>query len=95
MKKLLKKLGNLATAMLFVVVFADFCLADTVKGKVAKVENEGRFITVKPDDGKEIKIKISGRTALDGISDRSEFKAGQTVSADLEGGEAIKVKVTK
>ncbi len=93
---MLKRLLSLVAAGFLVLSFAGSVLAEQVKGKITKVEDEGRNITVKAKDGKEVKIKISGsRTELDGIGDRSEFKAGQSVTAEVEGGEAKKVKVTK
>jgi hypothetical protein len=70
--------------------------ADMVSGTISKVEDDGRSIVVKTKDGKEVSMKISGsRTKLEGVKDRSEFKAGQKVSAEVDGGSASKVKVTK
>lgn len=93
---MLKKLLSLVAAVLLSVSLAGSALAEMVKGKVSKVENGGRTIVVKSKDGKEVSVKISGsRTQLEGIGDRSEFKEGQSVSADVEGGEAKKVKVSK
>jgi hypothetical protein len=41
-------------------------------------------------------MKISGsRTKLEGVGDRSELKAGQKVSAEVDGGSATKIKVAK
>ncbi len=93
----MKKLMSLASALLLTVAMAGAVLAaDMVKGTVSKVEGEGRTVVVKTKDGKEVSMKISGsRTKLEGIGDRSEFKEGQKVSAEVDGGEAKKVKVTK
>jgi hypothetical protein len=93
----MKKLLSLASALLLSATMAGVVLAaDMVKGTVSKVENEGREVVVKTKDGKEVTMKISGsRTKLEGIGDRSEFKAGQKVSAEVEGGSATKVKVSK
>jgi hypothetical protein len=67
-----------------------------VAGTISKVEDGGRSVMVKTKDGKEVNVKISGsRTKLEGIGDRSEFKAGQKVSAEVDGGSATKVKVSK
>jgi len=69
--------------------------ADEVKGKITKVGDEGREITVSSKGGKEVTVKISGsRTSLEGVKSRSELKKGQSVTVDHEGGEAKKVKVT-
>jgi hypothetical protein len=93
----MKKLLSLASALLLSATMAGMVLAaDMVKGTVSKVENEGREVVVKTKDGKEVTMKISGsRTKLEGIGDRSEFKAGQKVSAEVDGGSATKVKVSK
>ena len=93
----MKKLLSLASALLLSATMAGAVLAaDMIKGTVSKVENDGREIVVKTKDGKEVTMKISGsRTKLEGIGDRGEFKAGQKVSAEVDGGEAKKVKVSK
>ena len=73
-----------------------FVFADEVKGKITKVGDEGREITVSSKGGKETTVKISGsRTSLDGVKKRSELKAGQNVTVEYEGDEAKKVKVIK
>ncbi|MDH3446292.1 MAG: hypothetical protein OEN50_20400 [Deltaproteobacteria bacterium] len=93
----MKKLMSLASALVLSLAMAGAVLAaDMVSGTVSKVENEGRAVVVKTKDGKEVSMKISGsRTKLEGIGDRSEFKEGQKVSAEVAGGEASKVKVMK
>jgi hypothetical protein len=71
-------------------------LAEETMGTISKVGEEGREITVKTKDGKEVEVKISGsRTKIDGVKSRSELKEGQKVSVDHEKGEAKTVKVTK
>lgn len=89
-----------ALNFLFAVVLAaslgGSLFAAEVKGTISKVEDGGRAVVVKTKDGKEVSMKISGsRTKLEGIGDRSEFKAGQSVMAEVDGGEAKKVKVGK
>jgi hypothetical protein len=70
--------------------------ADRVKGTISKVEGEGRTVVVKTKDGKEVSMSISGsRTKLEGIGDRSEFKVGQKVEAEVDGDAAKRVKVSK
>ncbi len=93
----MKKLLSLASALvLSLVMTGALWAADMVEGTVSKVENGGRVVVVKSKDGKSVKMKISGsRTKLEGIGDRSEFKAGQKVSAELDGDSAKKVKVSK
>jgi hypothetical protein len=71
-------------------------VADEVKGKISKVGNEGREITVKAKDGKEVTVKISGsRTTIDGVKSRSDLKEGQSVTVEHDKGDAKKVMVTK
>jgi len=93
----MKKLLSLAAALLLsVFLTAAIWAADMVNGTISKVEDSGRSLVVKTKDGKEVSVKISGsRTKLEGVGDRSEFKAGQKVSAEVDGGSATKVKVTK
>jgi len=93
----MKKLLNL-TAMLVLSLSLAGTLwaADMLEGTVSKVNNGGREVVVKSKDGKNVTMKISGsRTKLEGIGDRSEFKAGQKVSAEMDGDSAKKVKVSK
>jgi hypothetical protein len=69
--------------------------ADEVKGTISKVGDEGREITVKTKDGKEVNVKISGsRTTIEGVKSRSELKEGQSVTVDHDKGEAKKVMVS-
>jgi hypothetical protein len=73
-----------------------FVFADELKGKITKVGDEGREITVSSKGGKDMTVKISGsRTKIEGVKSRSDLKAGQSVTVEHEGGEAKKVKVTK
>jgi hypothetical protein len=70
--------------------------ADEVMGKITKVGEEGREITIEQKGGKEVTVKISGsRTKLDGVKSRGDLKEGQNVTVEHEKGEASKVKVTK
>jgi len=81
---------------LLTLSLAGFAVAEEVKGKITKVGEEGREITVKAKGGKEVSVKISGsRTSLEGVKSRSDLKEGQTVTVDHEKGEAKKVMVTK
>lgn len=92
---MVRKLLNIAFVALFTLAFAGSVLADEIKGKISKVGNDGREITVKAKD-KEVTVKISGsRTTLEGISDRSEFKDGQSVTVEYSGDAAKKVSVKK
>ncbi len=92
---MVRKLLNIALVALFTLSFAGSVLADEIKGKITKIERGGRSITVKSKD-KEVTVGISGsRTTLEGISDRSEFKEGQSVTVEYSGDAAKKVSVKK
>jgi hypothetical protein len=93
----MKKLLGLAFALVLSGILAGAVgAADMVSGTISKVENEGRSLVVKTKEGKEVSMKISGsRTKLEGVGDRSELKAGQKVSAEVDGGSATKIKVAK
>ncbi|HSE87308.1 MAG TPA: hypothetical protein VLJ79_13880 [Candidatus Binatia bacterium] len=88
-------LSFFATALLSLSLIGSV-VADEVKGKISKVGNEGREITIKAKDGKEITVKISGsRTTIDGVKSRSDLKEGQSVTVEYEKDDAKKVMVTK
>ena len=93
---MLQKVLSSCSVVLVTVCLAGSLYAEEVAGKISKVGNGGREITVKSKAGKEVTVKISGsRTTLDGVKSRSELKEGQSVSVEHEGGDAKKVKVTK
>ena len=83
------------------VVFVSLSLAgsvfaDEVKGKITKVGDEGREITVSSKGGKDVTVKVSGsRTSIEGVKGRSDLKEGQSVTVEHEKGEAKKIKVIK
>ena len=56
----------------------------TVKGKIEKIEEEGRFLTVTSDDGKSLALRISNGTDIEGVPDRSYFKVGMRFAAIYE-----------
>jgi hypothetical protein len=86
---------SLLAAILFTVSLVGPAFAEEVKGTITKVGDEGRDITVKTKDGKEVMVKISGsRTTIDGVKSRSDLKAGQNVTVDHDKGEAKKIMVT-
>lgn len=93
----MKKLFSLASALLLSVVMTGaIWAADKVSGTISKVEDGGRSMVVKTKDGKEVSMKISGsRTKLEGVGDRSELKAGQKVSTEVDAGSATMIKVSK
>lgn len=93
---MLKGLLGFFAVGVFTLVLTGSLVAEEVKGKITKVGDEGREITVKAKDGKEVSVKISGsRTTIDGVKNRAALKEGQNVTVDHEKGEAKKVMVTK
>jgi hypothetical protein len=58
-------------AVLLSLALSGTVFADEVKGKITKVGEEGRDITVSTKDGKDVMVKISGsRTSLEGVKNR-------------------------
>jgi hypothetical protein len=93
---MLQKLLGSFIAVLFTVCLTGSVYAEEVAGKISKVGDDGREISVKSKDGKEVTVKISGsRTTFDGVKSRSDLKEGQSVTVEHEKGKAKKVKVTK
>ena len=93
---MLRRAMTLLGVGLLTLSLAGSALAEEVMGTISKVGDEGREITVKSKDGKEVNVKISGsRTKLEGVKGRSDLKEGQNVSVEHEKGEAKNIKVTK
>jgi outer membrane lipoprotein SlyB len=85
---MVKKVLSFVLAALFTLSVAGSALAADIKGKVTKTERDGRYVTIKADDGKEARVRISGSsTDLSGVGDRSEIKVGQSVSATYDAGD--------
>ncbi|MFQ5682123.1 MAG: hypothetical protein ACE5HC_02525 [Candidatus Binatia bacterium] len=79
-----KKLLSLVLMTLFTLSVAGWLVAAEIKGKVVKIERDGRYITVK-NPCKSVKIRISGsRTDLKGVDDRSDIKEGQSIKATYD-----------
>ena len=68
-----------------------------VRGKIAKIAEEGRYLTVVSDAGGELALRISNATDIEGIPDRSHFKVGMRFSAlyeeQKERNETLEMKV--
>ncbi len=56
----------------------------TVRGKIAKVEEEGRYLTVVAESGQQLALRISNATDIEGLPDRSHLKVGMSFSALYE-----------
>ena len=87
-KSKLAGLIGVAALALSTAVFA----AESLQGTVSKVEEDGKYVTVKAADGKETRLRISSkRTKLEGVNDSAELKAGQKVTVTHADGEAQKL----
>jgi len=53
-------------------------------GIVTKAVQDGRFVTVKTDEGKDLQLRVSADTDVKGIPDRTGLKPGMRVSALYE-----------
>ncbi len=85
---MVRKVMSFVLATLFTLSLAGSILAADIKGKVTKTDDEGRYITVKADDGKEATVRISSSsTDLEGVGDRSDIKVGQSASATYDEGD--------
>lgn len=69
----------------------------TVRGKIVKIEEEGRFLTVTAADGRQVPLRISNATDIEGVPDRSHFKVGMAFTAlyeeQKERNETLQLKV--
>ena len=53
-----------------------------LKGAIVEVREEGRRLTVKPESGPDVRLRITSDTDIDGIAtDRSQLKAGMKLTA--------------
>ncbi len=55
-----------------------------LRGKIAKIAEEGRFLTVISDTGAQVNIRISNATDIEGIPDRSYLQIGMALSVLYE-----------
>ena len=90
-KTKLAGLIGVAALALSTAVFA----AESLQGTVSKVEEDGKYVTVKAADGKETRLRISSkRTKLEGVNDSAELKTGQKVTVTHSDGEAQKLSTS-
>ena len=55
------------------------------KGTIAHVEDEGRRLVVKPPSGRDLRLRITADTDIDGAAtDRSQLKAGMKLTAKYQ-----------
>ena len=55
-----------------------------VKGTITQIAEDGRYLTIKADDGGEIHLRISAESYIDGVADRSFFKTGMAFAASYQ-----------
>ena len=53
----------------------------TVKGAIVKASEEGRRLTLALEGGKELRLRITSETDIEGVADRTQLKDGQKVTA--------------
>ena len=82
---MVKKLLSLIAVALFTLSLVGSVLAADIRGRITKVENDGRLVCVTPRGGEEVCVRVSGSgTTLEGVGDRSEFKEGQRVNVTYD-----------
>jgi cyclase len=61
------------------------------KGTLSKATDEGRRLTVTLDDGKELRLRVTSETDIEGVADRTQLKPGMKLTAlyqEPQGGNA-------
>jgi len=68
-----------------------------ISGKILKIAEEGRYLTVASDAGQQLNMRISNATDIEGIPDRSHLKVGMRFSAlyeeQKERNETLEIKI--
>jgi len=68
-----------------------------IRGRIAKIEEEGRYLTVVAESGQQLPLRISNATDIEGVPDRSQLKVGMKFSAlyeeQKERNETLQMKV--
>lgn len=68
-----------------------------IRGKILKIAEEGRYLTVASDTGQQLNMRISNATDIEGVPDRSHLKVGMGFSAlyeeQKERNETLEIKV--
>ncbi len=52
-----------------------------ISGVVSKAVQDGRFVTVTGSDAKDVLLRVTGDTDVEGIADRTDVKPGMKISA--------------
>src|SRR5206468_6363125 len=61
----------------------------TVKGTIAKIQEEGRYLGVTSDTGQSLALRISNASDIEGIADRPHFTPGMKLTAQYEGQQQV------
>ncbi|MBI4528353.1 MAG: hypothetical protein HY695_31550 [Deltaproteobacteria bacterium] len=68
-----------------------------LRGTIAKIAEEGRYLTVTSESGQQLSLRISNATDIEGIPDRSHLKVGMRFTAvyeeQKERNETLEIKV--
>jgi hypothetical protein len=56
----------------------------TVRGRIDKIAEEGRYLTVTSDAGQTLNLRISNASDIEGVPDRSHLKVGMNFTALYE-----------
>ena len=56
----------------------------TVRGRIEKIAEEGRYLTVTSDAGQTLNLRISNASDIEGVPDRSHLKVGMNFTALYE-----------
>jgi cyclase len=56
----------------------------TVKGSIARAAEEGRRVTLTLESGRELRLRITSETDIEGVADRTKLKEGQKASVLYE-----------
>ena len=55
-----------------------------LRGRITKVVDEGRFLTVASESGEEIALRVGGLVDIEGVPNRTQFKVGMRLRALYE-----------
>ena len=52
-----------------------------IKGVIGEVGEEGRYLTVKRENGAELRLRVTSATNIEGVADRTQLRAGMKFEA--------------
>ena len=89
-----KKVLVVLVVVMFALSMAFMAFAADVKGKISKVAENKRSVTVQGRDGKETTYKFSKTTTYENMASRDELAEGMSVTINTEDGETV-ISITK